>query len=106
MTDAGIFDYGRLGLDGDVGGHALGNTTAYDEAVHRVYLVGITWGYSNVSGVSRTDTPSVNASFGCLSVNQVAPGSRALSAGTSVLRAGSLPLTGLAMGAALMLLVS
>ncbi|KAK4451382.1 hypothetical protein QBC34DRAFT_436510 [Podospora aff. communis PSN243] len=37
LTPTGAFDYARMGLSGDNGGHALGNFTAYDEALRRVF---------------------------------------------------------------------
>ncbi|KAK0632643.1 hypothetical protein B0T14DRAFT_560318 [Immersiella caudata] len=106
LTATGSFDYARVGLSGDHGGHALGNLTAYNEALQRVYLVGVAWGYSNVSGADRADRPEVEASFGCLRANQVAAGSQPLSAGGAMLSAssGSL-LMELIVGAVVVLLV-
>ena len=76
-----MFDLARTGLDEDIDGHEIRNTTAYDIAIHRVWLVGLAWGYSNTTGRTSADTPTIAASLSCLRVNQFEPGSRRLSAG-------------------------
>jgi hypothetical protein len=105
LTTTGAFDYARVGLSGDNGGHALGNLTAYNEALQRVYLVGVTWGYSNLSGVERAERPEVEASFGCLRANRVEAGSQPLSAGGAMLSARSVSLMMGLVGVVVVLLV-
>jgi len=82
-----------MGLDGDMDGHQLGNNTAYDLAIRKVWLLGLTWGYSRTSGRNSDNTESVASSISCLRVKEVAQGSRQFSAGVSS-RAGSLGLMG------------
>ncbi|KAK0738187.1 hypothetical protein B0T18DRAFT_240476 [Schizothecium vesticola] len=96
VTENGVFDYARMGLDEDNDGHQLGNNTAYDLAIRRVTLVGLTWGYKNVSGRTVDNIKPVAASVSCLRVNQIEPGSRRLSAGVST-RIESVRLMGVAV---------
>lgn len=83
ISEAGLLDYARTGLDGDIDGHQLGNYTAYDLAIQKVWLLGLTWGYSPTSGRNNDNTESVAASISCLRVNQIETGSRQFGAGVS-----------------------
>ena len=80
-STTGTFDYARLGDGLDKLGHQSRNTTAYDRAIRRVWVTGITWGYSRQTNFTKQDTPVI-ASLACVRASKIEPGSRKLGAGT------------------------
>jgi hypothetical protein len=75
----GLFDYAKLGSADAV--HQAGNTSAYDQAIRQVYMIGTVWGYAEGADEASNAMP-VLGSLTCVRANRVVDGSRRLSAGT------------------------